>query len=48
MLRIADSAMSALQESGYANTGPRDIAAKSDMSLGVKASFFCRFTKGFT
>lgn len=37
---IADSAVRALQELGYANTSLRDIAAKSDMSLGMLHYYF--------
>nr|WP_322866861.1 TetR/AcrR family transcriptional regulator [Aquicoccus sp. G2-2]MEA1114164.1 TetR/AcrR family transcriptional regulator [Aquicoccus sp. G2-2] len=38
--QIADSAIKALQELGYANTSLRDIAAKSDMSLGMLHYYF--------
>lgn len=38
--QIADSAISALQELGYANTSLRDIAEKSDMSLGMLHYYF--------
>lgn len=37
---IAESAMRALEELGYANTSLRDIAAKSDMSLGMLHYYF--------
>jgi len=39
-LKIANSAITALQELGYANTSLRDIAAKSDMSLGILHYYF--------
>lgn len=38
--QIAASAIIALQELGYANTSLRDIAAKSDMSLGILHYYF--------
>lgn len=38
--KIAASALTALQELGYANTSLRDIAAKSDMSLGILHYYF--------
>lgn len=38
--QIADSAITALQELGYANTSLRDIAAKSEMSLGILHYYF--------
>ncbi|MCX7560191.1 TetR/AcrR family transcriptional regulator [Sulfitobacter sp. F26204] len=38
--QIAASAITALQELGYANTSLRDIAAKSDMSLGILHYYF--------
>ena len=38
--QIAQSAISALKELGYANTGLRDIAAKSDLSLGMLHYYF--------
>ncbi len=38
--QIADSAIMALQELGYANTSLRDIAAKSEMSLGILHYYF--------
>jgi len=38
--RIADSAIEALKELGYANTSLRDIAAKSDLSLGMLHYYF--------
>lgn len=38
--QIADSAITALQELGYANTSLRDIAANSDMSLGILHYYF--------
>jgi AcrR family transcriptional regulator len=37
---IAESALRALQELGYANTSLRDIAAKSDLSLGMLHYYF--------
>ena len=37
---IAGSALRALQELGYANTSLRDIAAQSDMSLGMLHYYF--------
>lgn len=37
---IADSAIKALQELGYANTSLRDIAAKNEMSLGILHYYF--------
>lgn len=37
---IADSALEALQELGYANTSLRDIAAKCDLSLGMLHYYF--------
>ena len=37
---IAESAITALQELGFANTSLRDIAAKSDMSLGMLHYYF--------
>lgn len=38
--QIAASAITALQELGYANTSLRDIAAQSDMSLGILHYYF--------
>ena len=38
--QIAASAIKALQEAGYANTSLRDIAAQSDMSLGILHYYF--------
>jgi len=38
--QIADSAIKALKELGYANTSLRDIAAKSDLSLGMLHYYF--------
>lgn len=38
--RIAASAIEALKELGYANTSLRDIAAKSDLSLGMLHYYF--------
>ncbi|WP_297757959.1 TetR/AcrR family transcriptional regulator [uncultured Shimia sp.] len=38
--QIAESAILALQELGYANTSLRDIAEKSDMSLGMLHYYF--------
>jgi AcrR family transcriptional regulator len=38
--QIADSAITALHELGYANTSLRDIAAKSEMSLGILHYYF--------
>lgn len=38
--QIADNAITALQELGFANTSLRDIAAKSDMSLGILHYYF--------
>lgn len=38
--QIAASAIKALEELGYANTSLRDIAAKSDMSLGILHYYF--------
>lgn len=38
--QIAESAIRALQELGYANTSLRDIANKSDMSLGMLHYYF--------
>ncbi|MEP3946153.1 TetR/AcrR family transcriptional regulator [Ascidiaceihabitans sp.] len=38
--QIADSAISALKELGYANTTLRDIAAKSALSLGMLHYYF--------
>jgi AcrR family transcriptional regulator len=38
--QIAESAINALQELGYANTSLRDIAAKSGMSLGILHYYF--------
>lgn len=38
--QIADGAITALQELGYANTTLRDIAAKSEMSLGILHYYF--------
>ena len=38
--QIAESAIRALQELGYANTSLRDIADKSDMSLGMLHYYF--------
>ncbi len=38
--QIAESALLALQELGYANTSLRDIADKSDMSLGMLHYYF--------
>lgn len=40
MRQIADSALEALKELGYANTSLRDIAAKSDLSLGMLHYYF--------
>jgi len=37
---IAQSALQALKELGYANTSLRDIAAKSDLSLGMLHYYF--------
>ena len=37
---IAESAIEALKELGYANTSLRDIAAKSDLSLGMLHYYF--------
>ena len=37
---IAESAIEALMELGYANTSLRDIAAKSDLSLGMLHYYF--------
>lgn len=37
---IADSALQALQELGYANTSLRDIAAKTGLSLGMLHYYF--------
>ncbi|MGB0505103.1 MAG: TetR/AcrR family transcriptional regulator [Pikeienuella sp.] len=37
---IAESAIKALMELGYANTSLRDIAAKSDLSLGMLHYYF--------
>ncbi len=39
-LQIASSALEALKELGYANTSLRDIAAKSDLSLGMLHYYF--------
>lgn len=38
--QIAESAIEALKELGYANTSLRDIAAKSDLSLGMLHYYF--------
>ena len=38
--QIADSAIEALKELGYANTSLRDIAEKSDLSLGMLHYYF--------
>lgn len=38
--QIAESAVAALKELGYANTSLRDIAAKSDLSLGMLHYYF--------
>lgn len=38
--QIADSAIEALKELGYANTSLRDIAEKSDVSLGMLHYYF--------
>jgi AcrR family transcriptional regulator len=38
--QIAESAINALQELGYANTSLRDIASKSGMSLGILHYYF--------
>ncbi|WP_425045375.1 TetR/AcrR family transcriptional regulator [Primorskyibacter sp. S87] len=38
--QIAESAISALKELGYANTSLRDIAAHSDLSLGMLHYYF--------
>jgi len=38
--QIAESAIEALKELGYANTSLRDIAEKSDMSLGMLHYYF--------
>lgn len=38
--QIAESALQALKELGYANTSLRDIAAKSDLSLGMLHYYF--------
>lgn len=38
--KIAESAIEALKELGYANTSLRDIAANSDMSLGMLHYYF--------
>lgn len=38
--QIAESALAALKELGYANTSLRDIAEKSDMSLGMLHYYF--------
>ncbi|MCA0871082.1 TetR/AcrR family transcriptional regulator [Seohaeicola saemankumensis] len=38
--QIAESALSALKELGYASTSLRDIAAKSDLSLGMLHYYF--------
>lgn len=38
--QIAESAIHALKELGYANTSLRDIAAKSDLSLGMLHYYF--------
>jgi len=38
--QIAESTLSALKELGYANTSLRDIAAKSDLSLGMLHYYF--------
>lgn len=38
--KIAESALQALKELGYANTSLRDIAAKSDLSLGMLHYYF--------
>ncbi|WP_185960874.1 TetR/AcrR family transcriptional regulator [Aliiroseovarius halocynthiae] len=38
--QIAESAILALKELGYANTGLRDIAAHSDLSLGMLHYYF--------
>lgn len=38
--QIADSAIQALKELGYANTSLRDIAEKSDLSLGMLHYYF--------
>jgi AcrR family transcriptional regulator len=38
--QIAGSAITALHELGYANTSLRDIAAKSEMSLGILHYYF--------
>lgn len=38
--QIAESALEALKELGYANTSLRDIAEKSDMSLGMLHYYF--------
>lgn len=38
--QIAESAIEALQELGYANTSLRDIADKSDLSLGMLHYYF--------
>lgn len=40
MRKIADSAIEALKELGYANTSLRDIAAKCDLSLGMLHYYF--------
>ncbi len=37
---IADSALQALQELGFANTSLRDIAARADLSLGMLHYYF--------
>ncbi|MBR9652725.1 TetR/AcrR family transcriptional regulator [Thalassovita aquimarina] len=38
--QIAESAIKALKELGYANTGLRDIAEKNDLSLGMLHYYF--------
>lgn len=38
--KIAESAIEALKELGYANTSLRDISAKSDLSLGMLHYYF--------